>query len=301
MKYTDEYLEKLDKVIEMIPLTIDAAFKSVMFKNTKLFKRFLIETLDINIKPEESNLVFLDKELIKENYKEKGKIVDLNVKLGNHLLITVEVNRRDFEEIKERNKLYLEKIHTMQFETGEEYKELKSRYLYQLNLNSNDRYKKKGENIIVSYDITDNKIYDDNEKIYIKHLEFYKDMFYTNYEKMKFDEIFMAGMMSKNFKEIYYIMKTILSNKELNKFMGSMINMSKEWIPIHEWEKEKMEKLVRDKAREIATKEGIEKGREEKTIAIIKNMLNNNIEYEMISKITGKSIKEIKEIEKMVQ
>ena len=34
--------------------------------------------------------------------------------------------------------------------------------------------------------------------------------------------------------------------------------------------KEKMDKLVRDKEREIAIKEGLEEGREENTISVIK-------------------------------
>ena len=39
---------------------------------------------------------------------------------------------------------------------------------------------------------------------------------------------------------------------------------------------------------------------EEKTISIIKEMLKEKSSYEFISKITGKSIKEIKEIEKSI-
>ena len=84
----------------MIPLTVDSVFKAVMQINSNIFKRFLIETLDLNIKPEECNVIFLDKELIKDNYKEKGKIVDLNVKINEKLLVTVEVNRVRFESIK---------------------------------------------------------------------------------------------------------------------------------------------------------------------------------------------------------
>ena len=45
---------------------------------------------------------------------------------------------------------------------------------------------------------------------------------------------------------------------------------------------------------------GIEQGMEEKTISIIKEMLKEKSSYEFISKITGKSIKEIKEIEKSI-
>jgi predicted transposase/invertase (TIGR01784 family) len=42
---------------------------------------------------------------------------------------------------------------------------------------------------------------------------------------------------------------------------------------------------------------GIQEGVEKTTLDIIKNMLKNNSEYEFISQITGKSIKEIKKIE----
>ena len=46
--------------------------------------------------------------------------------------------------------------------------------------------------------------------------------------------------------------------------------------------------------------QSIEQGMEEKTISIIKEMLKEKSSYEFISKITGKSIKEIKEIEKSI-
>ncbi len=142
-KIKEQYYQKLDTYIEMIPLTVDSVFKAVMQINSNVFKRFLIETLDLNIKPEESKVIFLDKELIKDNYKEKGKIVDLNVKINEKLLVTVEVNRVRFESIKERNKLYLEKLRTMQLEIGDEYNILDSKYIYQLNLNAKDNYKGK--------------------------------------------------------------------------------------------------------------------------------------------------------------
>ena len=42
--------------------------------------------------------------------------------------------------------------------------------------------------------------------------------------------------------------------------MKSVINMSKERFVLHEWAKEKMDKLVRETAKENAIKEGIEEG-----------------------------------------
>ena len=323
MKYTRKYYKELDEKIKMIPLTYDYAFKSVMMKNIKIFKKYLIMTLNLNILEEETNLKFIDKELIKENYKEKGKTVDLNVKIEKNLLVTVEINRYNFENIKERNQLYLEKLHTMQFEVGDDYEDLKSIYLYQLNLNvlgnSNT-----GENIIVSYDITNHTIYNDKIKTYIKHLAYYSEMFYNNVVIMKYDEIFMAGLMADSFTKLYDIMSHILSNDEIKRFMECVVDMSKKYFNVHEWEKEKMDKLVQDTAREIGFKNGLEEGREkgieegrekgieegrekgrkegikQKSIEMIKKMLKNNLDYDLISKISDKSIDEIKEIEKTI-
>ncbi len=325
MEYNKEYFKKLDNEVKMIPLTYDFAFKAVMMKNIGIFKKFLIETLNLDISEDETNLFFLDKELIKENYKEKGKMVDLNVKIGEHLLVTVEVNRYDFNTIKERNQLFLEKLHTLQFEVGEEYKVLKSNYLYQLNLNVLDSYKNTGENIIVSYDITNHSIYNDKVKTYIKHLAYYYEMVYNNIELMKYDEIFMAGLMSDSFSKLYNIMNHILSKSEINRFMESVINMSKEYINIHEWEKEKMDKLVQDTAKRLAQeeghkeghekglKEGLEEGRKEgrkegkiegikqNKEEIIKRLLQRKYDYKEISEITNVTIEEIKKIEETME
>lgn len=64
--------------------------------------------------------------------------------------------------------------------------------------------------------------------------------------------------------------------------------MASEWISIHEWEKEKMDRLV------------LENAIEQNTVQTIKSMLENNIDYDLISKVNGKSIDEIKKIEETI-
>ena len=135
-KYTEEYLEKLDKEMEYIPLTLDALFKSIMLRNVDFFKEFLIKVLKLDISSDDSYILFLDKELIKGKINEKGKVVDINVKLGDDLLIDVEVNRSTYKATKKKNDAYLDKIITLQLEVGKEYKVLRSNKVYQLNLNS---------------------------------------------------------------------------------------------------------------------------------------------------------------------
>ena len=139
----------------------------------------------------------------------------------------------------------------------------------------------------------------------------------------------MAGLMSKSYKELYERMSMIFSDKELGKFMGDVIRMGKKYFSIHAWEKEKLDALVQDNIREEAIEEGhaigLEKGLaegraeglaegraeglaegraegvESSKIEMIKNMLEENYEYESISKISGKTVEEIKEIEESMK
>ena len=70
---------------------------------------------------------------------------------------------------------------------------------------------------------------------------------------------------------------------------------------IHYWEKEKMDALVEHAEKEEARKrveEGIAEGRETSKIEMIKNLLLQNVNYDIISNASGKTIEEIKEIEK---
>ena len=78
--------------------------------------------------------------------------------------------------------------------------------------------------------------------------------------------------------------------------------MCKDIESIHKWQKEKLDALVKEneieEVRASGLEQGLSKGIEENTINTIKNMLLNNIDINTISKVTNKSIEEIKEIEK---
>ena len=136
----------------------------------------------------------------------------------------------------------------------------------------------------------------------------------------------MASLMSKNFEELYDIMENILTYEELEKYMESVIKMNMENFVLHEWEKEKFDKMIEENIKKDAQeqgfkqgmKEGLEEGKilginegktlginegkmlgiEENTIEMIKAMLNKKMKYELISEVSGKSAQEIKEIEK---
>jgi len=317
-KYDKKYFDDLDKlvleemekepkdrIIEFIPLTSDSMFKTVMRQNSEIFKDFLIKTMNIDINEEEDNvLYFLDKELIKVSIKEKGKTMDFNVSIGKGLIISVEVNKSKYSAVKIRNDFYFERLDMMQVEVGDNYNDINNKDLYQLNLNANLEEEKVKKRILVEYDVLNNVEYDNRKRKFIINLVNYKNMFYNDDNKMKDEEIFMAGLMSGSFTEMYNIMSQILAPKELDKFMESVVNMCRDIESIHEWQKEKLDALVKEneieEARASGLKQGLSQGIEENTITIIKNMLEKNYSYKDVSDITNKTIKEIKEIEKSI-
>ncbi len=71
----------------------------------------------------------------------------------------------------------------------------------------------------------------------------------------------MAGLMSNNFSELYSIMSNILSGNDLNKFIESVINMSNDEFILHAWQKEKFDKMIEERKKELALEEGLEEGR----------------------------------------
>ena len=77
--------------------------------------------------------------------------------------------------------------------------------------------------------------------------------------------------------------------------------MSKDEFIIHEWQKEKMDALVKHNEMEGAKKEGknigFEEGSNNKAKEIAKNLLKENIDIQIISKTTGLAKEDIQALE----
>ena len=300
-----EYLEKLDKELEMIPLTFDPIFKGVFGNNIDLLKRFLNEVLELDLDVREMNVRLLNTELPKQNIREYQKRIDIYLCINNNIYIDIEINRSNFNRVKLRNYLYGSKTYSMLLESGDNISELEDKYFWQLNLNTEDKSVDYGEDIIVRYSLTKKSVYLDQDKIVLKFLEYYKKLYYTDKNELNEAGIWLAGLMSTNFVELFDIYSNILESDDLSNFIKDVIDMSLENFNIHEWEKEKLDALVyynhyKDGLSE-GFEDGFEHGIEENTINTIKEMLKNNASYEFISKVTNKSISEIKEIEENIE
>lgn len=248
------YLKKLDKKLALINLTYDITFKSVFQRNKELLKDYLNSLMNLNI-TSTSKITFLNNELYKENKNEYHKIIDLYLSIDNQIFIGIELNKMPFEMVIERNNLYLNKLASMLLETGENIKKLKNYSLYQINLNAH----KSDLNInkkVIPFDIENNKIYPIKQKTIIRKLETYKKLYYT-YGKRSKKVIWNAALAAKTFTELYTLLKQILKEKDLQKFMKDVINMSKSKFVLHAWEKEKLDALVLENAKEYGLKYGL--------------------------------------------
>lgn len=299
-------LKELDKKLPLINLTYDITFKSVFQRNKHLLKDYLSTMLDVNIKS--SKITFLNSELYKENKNEYRKIIDLYLSLDNKMFIDIELNKTPFEMVIERNNLYLNKLSSMLLETGDNIKKLKQYHLYQINLNAH-KSDEGNSQFVIPFDIENKKIYPIKQKVIIKSLETYKKLYYT-YGKRSRKVIWNAALAAKTFTELYTLLKQILNKQDLQKFMKDVINMSKSKFVLHAWEKEKLDALVLENAKEYGLKygrkeghkQGIKEGRKEgiksSSIKIAKNLFNMKMDIHDISKATGLSLKELKLLNK---
>ena len=109
-------------------------------------------------------------------------------------------------------------------------------------------------------------------------------------------DIWLAALTAKTFTELNEMLSRILNDKDRSRLVREAIRMSKSEFVLCEWESEKMEELVREESRRIDHEDGFNEGIEQKTIDVIKSMLSNNLDLEIISNVTGKTKEEIEKI-----
>ena len=100
--------------------------------------------------------------------------------------------------------------------------------------------------------------------------------------------------------------------------MEGMIEMFSDEFHLHDWEKDKWDKIIRDReieegkqegitigkkegitiGKKEGKQEGITIGKKEGIVGMIKNMLKENMDINSISRVSGESISEIKKIAK---
>lgn len=253
-KYSKEYLKKIDKELELIPLTYDFTFKKIFASKRNgdylILKKFLISVLRLNLNPKKCNILVVCNELPKENRGEYKKTLDINILLDNNIHLDIEMNNSNYENIKIRNSLYESKLFTMSFESGSKIEDFLKQYICQLNLNNYENMKNnsklrelQGEDIIGFTSLKTGNLLYKNRVTILKYLDYYKNLYYNEPKKCKKDDLWLALLTSSSFLELDDYLEKLLPDEEREEFIKEAMNMSKDVFILHEWEKEKMDKL----------------------------------------------------------
>lgn len=290
-KITKEYLKQLNGKMEMIPLSYDLVFKGVFKSNLELLVELLNACLKFEILKDDK-IRILDSELPIATKNERKKMVDIIISINDKIFIDVEMNRSKFEYVMERNFNYLDKISTITLEKGKNLKDINN---IQINLNVSP-LEKDLEDVIVPYGIITKKIYPSNKKLISKSLELYRNLYYNKNVKTK-EIIWYAMLVARTFSELYELARQILDEKQVSKLMEAMIDMSNDGFILHNWQKDKMDALVKQNEMEGFKKEGIEQGIEQGikqgVLQIAKKMLKENIDVQTISRLTDLTVEDI--------
>ena len=323
------YKEKTNKIErKIIPLAYDTVFKAVFIKEQQILLKMLKDIF--NISDIEDTFTMIGYETPPSKFGGKTYRGDILVRLSDKSYILIEMNYSNDYTAIDRNLVQLTRIHNQILKEGETDIELSQYRLRGLNFNN---FRNKTENPIENYAICN---LDNNEiatRIYTFcniDIEKCKELVYdVNVEKLPKAVRWGAILKENDINKISYILgEDMLTSEEKEGLLKTMENISNDKNILDDW---LLEALARDKvkcqieyAKQEAIREGLEQGIEkgleqgiEKGIEqgleqgikqgtqqgeekskreITKNLLNMNLDYELISKATGKTIDEIKEI-----
>ena len=266
----------------------DKAFKEIMMKkeNFNILKKVLETILNIEI----TNIELQPLNLNTNNIYVRGKEVDLLVttKQGK---IEIEVNTYYQDYVKVRNFCLITNIYQNEIVVGEDYNEDKN--IIQINLNygvKDNKYKR-----IYKVRDEENKEYIRNLTIYEINMEKYKELLYNEDEEGIEKNKYLI-MLDMDLEEL----KKLKKDKVVLDYMEKIERLNQNPMFINWITKEKDEEMIKNtqlrRAKEDGISQGIHQGMDAGKKEVAKSMLEDGMNVEKISKLTGLSIKEIQKL-----
>ena len=292
-------------------LSYNAMFKAIISNNKYILSKLIeaiLEYYKIDIDIKDKELIVKNNELPIDNYQDRQLVCDYIIKLDDNTEINIEVNRSKYMGVTERNLTYSFKIYYEHFKAGDSYDKFNKYMLLQINFNNYSNPNGKSINRFYMIDIDDmeNRLSNSYSIMNIDIAKCYKLVYNKdNLEGISELEKLSAIIGCEYLEDVASILergKISMDKKEKEKLLKEIKAKIKDKDIL---EAIKLENSIDDRfkmieamALETGLQQGIEKGREENTVEIIKAMLENNSSYEFISKITGKSKEEIDSIAK---
>ena len=267
-------------------LTNDYLFK-LIFSNTEYLKYLL----KVFFNYEAVNIKYLNRELLKYNFNEKAGIVDLLITVEGEI-IHLELQNLNRYNLEDRIEFYSSKlIGSYALEKGDDYKQLKRVRTFII---INYPYKLKTIKNIVKLKVLNTNYIFNNKKEY-KLLNLYEidkdklDNYSELYRLFKINDFCILDREIKETlpKQILEDMKKFNLNKEDRKNMEDIVELMRNEKEDYgaAYECGVMDGEVRGQKR--GKKQGIIEGIKKRNTEIAKSMIDENIDINIISKVTG--------------
>ncbi len=274
---------------EILPATYDAIFKSIIQdENLKDFTAYIISSI-IGRSIDKDSIIFVNPEFTKNNASDKNNITDILMLVNGADRISLEMNKSNSQELIKRNRSHLFEgiIKTINIS----YKEGVENYFIQICF---DNFSLKNK-LISEYKLTDTEdgIVDEENKNFIKYrinlVKIYK-MYYTLDEELTRFEKALAILSFNKLKDLRKLSK---GDEMLMRAVKKIEELTDDPDMVQYIDVEKGMEYGRKLDREDARNEGIK----ETKIETAKKMLEEKLDINLISKITGISKEEIKELQ----
>jgi len=281
---------KLNKGVTKASIMSDIMFKTMLQNNSRLkySARFISYYLDIEEDELLKSIKLVKNELDKKKKDEKGERCDYVAEV-NGTTINIEVNNNEKKEVMERNMEYAHRLYSKDVKIGnkEAY-----RQVIQINLNN---FAFMGNDKIVDVYYMQN-----SEGIKLNNKLIFIQIYIPNLRKKCYNE----GKDNLS-KEEKYALLLVEPDVELSKELAEGDNLMEEYLDeakeVSDWgnigESYDKEWALRDQG----VTDGIIKGKEENKIEMVKAMLSQGINIELVSKCSGLSIEEVEKIRETVE
>ena len=263
----------------------DAAFKEVFMKeeNKDLLTCLLEKILDLKIK--EIKYLNLERNVLNVHVKRKHFDLFLDTDIGK---IQVEINSYYSDYIPVRNTSYICNTYTSYIARGDKYDP--NINIIQINFS----YGLKKDKLFSKYYIQDedgNK-YVSNFLFIELNMDKYMEFWYNKDEK-EINEYIEYIMLDLGEKDLRNISK---GNGVVKKYMEELVKVNEDADFLNFISVEKDNMMIENSIRDEGIRKGLERGTEHSKNEIAKNMLKENMDISLISKLTGLSNEQINKL-----
>lgn len=275
---------------KLIPLTSNTMFKELFGReeNKNVLAYLLCIYFDLDYKFVYDNIKHLNTQLGIEHIKNYKYNVDVIVSLNNKVVIGLEMNKSFWKGLENRNLSYISNTFSSQFRSGSLKEDFyNSKKHIQINFNNYNYPKDKERGIYRLKEIETNEELTDIIEIHHINLEMIKSKCYNEVEELS--NIDKVGNFLKS-EDIDEVSKIV--GEEMKDILDKLIELSNDEKLVGLYNEEELQEQIKKSIREDAIEQGIE----QEKLNIAKKMLEENIDVNIISKVTELSIKQIKNI-----